>query len=194
MRSPETAGRAGFTLLEVVVALAITGMVLLGARLVFGQLADGAERVAEEAAALDREANAMRYLRELVGSAEVQPAAEDGSGERAFVGEAGGVRFWTWCEVSAGWQERCQATLGLLADDSGGAGRAGDAAVLAVRVGGGDVLTLRRGLRRARLAYLSDAALGGRWMRNWESTVSLPLAIGVLSADDTVIVRIGERG
>lgn len=176
-RSPN----AGFTLLEVVVALALSGLVLLGARVMLAQVADGAERIAAGAADADRGANAERMLRDLVGRIEVSP--DEG---RTVAGDARGASFSTWCDVAAGWQERCTATLGLV--------RAGSSNVLALAGTGLGVQPVRRGFERGTLLYLTDAGGGGTWVRGWTSAVAAPLAIGVVMDGDTLILRIGERG
>lgn len=175
------ASRDGFTLLEVVVALAISGLVLLGARVMLQQVADGAERIASTTATADREANAERTLRELVLRLEVSPAAG-----RKVVGDARGASFSTWCDVPAGWQERCEVTVGLV--------HAGEANVLALSGPGLGVQPVRRGFRNGTLLYLADASGGGSWTRSWTSTLTAPLAIAAAMDGDTLILRVGERG
>ena len=179
MRFPSPAHRGGFTLLEVVVALALAGLVLLTARAMLGQVADGAERIAAGAAGADRDANGERLLRDLAARVEVRP------GGPGFYGDGRGVRFSTWCDVPAGWQERCLASLGMV--------RAGDANVLALECGG-QVIPVMRGFAHGELLYLADAARGGMWMRAWSSPIAPPLAVGVVIDTDTLILRIGERG
>jgi hypothetical protein len=165
----------------VVVALAVSGLVLLGARVMLGQVADGAEQIAATAAGVDRDANAERLLRDLVSRIEVSP--DEG---RKVAGDARGVSFSTWCDVPAGWQERCTATLGLV--------RVGEANVLALASPGLQVQPVRRGFERGALLYLADAGDGGTWVREWRSAVTSPLAIGVALDADTLVLRIGERG
>jgi prepilin-type N-terminal cleavage/methylation domain-containing protein len=173
--------RAGFTLLEVLVALSIAGMVLLGARAMLAQLADAADRIARAAASSDREANAERLLRALVAGVE----ASDGSTIR-FVGDERAARFVTWCEGAGGWQERCAVTIGLVPRPQGVA--------LAALFPDGTTMVLRDGLGSGALRYLHSAGDGGTWLHSWQSTVTTPLAIGVVADGDTLILRIGERG
>jgi prepilin-type N-terminal cleavage/methylation domain-containing protein len=181
VRFPEpAAGRGGFTLLEVMVSIAISAVLLLGARALVEQVGHDAERISGTAAEVDREANAERLLRAVVGRAE-QP----GPG-REFVGTPAGARFPTWCDVPAGWQERCSVTLGVL--------RVGSSNVLALELPGGEIIAVRRGFAEGRLLYLRDAGEGGAWQREWSSSVSTPLALGVEMDGDTVILRVGERG
>lgn len=178
---PSASARGGFTLVEVVVALTLAAMLMLGARALFEQLGAHAEALVGAAGDADREANGDALLRALVGAAETSPDPE-----RRFDGTAEGVRFSTWCESPAGWLERCAATLGFVHADT--------ARVLAVAVAGGDPIVLRRGFRDGRLIYLRNADDGGAWVPNWSSAVSTPLAVGVVVDGDTAILRVGERG
>lgn len=181
MPRPDLSSRAGFTLLEVVVALALSGLVLLGARMMLGTVADGSARIAAEAAAAGRDANAERTLRDLLLRVEVDPSAS-----RGVAGDERGVRFSTWCEVPAGWLERCTALLGVI--------RAGDGQVLALETDGGRVLPIRRGFDRATLRYLERAGGMGAWSTRWTSSTAVPEAVMVVVDADTLVLRIGGRG
>lgn len=173
--------RAGFGLLEVLVALALGGMVVLGARALLVQLADGAERIAAFGVEHDRVANSERFLRRLLEQ------VEPGDGVSAgFVGDEQAVRFSTWCEVPAGWQQRCVVTLGFI---HRGQGRA-----LVALLPDSEVIVLREDIPDGAFRYLHSAAAGGTWLHSWQSTVTTPLALGVITNADTLIVRIAERG
>jgi prepilin-type N-terminal cleavage/methylation domain-containing protein len=100
--------RSGFTLIEVMVALAVAAVVVLGARLALEQLADDAGRIIDGAVLADRDANAERLLRSLFRRLEV------GTGSAGtFGGDERSMSFTTWCDVPGGWQERCEATLAI---------------------------------------------------------------------------------
>jgi prepilin-type N-terminal cleavage/methylation domain-containing protein len=176
-----SAGRDGFTLVEVLVALVIAGTVVVTVRMMLEQLADDAERLVAHAAINDTEANADRILRELVANLEV--GTDDA---RRFAGEERATRFTSWCDVSRGWQERCTVTLAIDTQ--------GPAPVLVASLSTGELLVVRRDFSTAALRYLGDAARGGTWLRSWGESMTAPLAIGVLIGADTVILRIGERG
>lgn len=189
-RDPSGFVRRGFTLLEVIVAIAVGSLVVLGARAMLGIVADGGAATREAAVAADRVANAEAELRRLLRDLEVGT-------EQAmrFSGAPDEARFSTWCLVAGGWVERCRVVLTIEAGASG-------AAVVATLSSGdgstGDRLELRSGFDRGELLYLSDASLGGRWFRIWGEGITAPLAIG-LAVDsagraDTTILRIGERG
>jgi prepilin-type N-terminal cleavage/methylation domain-containing protein len=180
-RSRPDPGREGFTLIEVVVALSLAALLMLGARALFEQLGAHAEALVAAAADADREANGDVLLRARVGAAETSPQPE-----RRFDGTAEGARFSTWCESPAGWLERCAVTLGFVHADT--------ARVLALSADQGDPVVIRRGFRDGRLIYLRAADEGGAWVRNWSSAVSTPLAVGVVVDGDTAILRVGERG
>ena len=183
MRSnlPHRAGRAGFTLVEVLVALLIAGTVVVTARMLLEQLAEDAKRLVAHAATTDTEANAERALRELVSRLEV--GAQD---SRRFGGDERVTRFTSWCDVPRGWQERCTVTLTV--------DRQGPQRVLVASLSTGDVLVIRRDFSNFALRYLGDAARGGTWFRSWGESITAPLAIGVVLDADTLILRIGERG
>jgi prepilin-type N-terminal cleavage/methylation domain-containing protein len=175
--------RGGFTLVEVMVALVVTGVVLLGARTMLGQIADDADRITAAAAEADRDANAEALLRTIVDRLEIAGRPDE---EVRFEGEPQGARFRSWCEVPDGWLERCEVSLGFIDLDG--------EKVLALRLSTGELVPLRRGFGAGELAYLRDAAAGGAWVRSWGASITAPIALGVVIDGDTTIVRIGERG
>jgi prepilin-type N-terminal cleavage/methylation domain-containing protein len=171
----------GFTLLEVIVALAVCAFVVLGARILLTGLADDGSRITSAAEITDRAANADRLLRGLLLRLEVgTPQAG------RFGGEENVARFTSWCDVASGWQERCQVTLAI--DSSAVAG------TLVAWLSTGETIALRTGFRRGELRYITDPSAGGSWMRVWGAGITAPVAIGILIDGDTTIVRIGERG
>lgn len=176
-------GPAGFTLVEVMVAIVVVGVVLAGARTMLGQIADDGDRIAAAAAEADREGNAELLLRAAAGRLEVSP----GAGRLLhFEGEPQGARFHTWCEVPAGWLERCVASLGFVELEDGQA--------LALRLSTGELVPLRRGFESGEILYLREAGNGGGWIRRWGSSITAPVALGLVVDGDTAIIRIGERG
>jgi prepilin-type N-terminal cleavage/methylation domain-containing protein len=174
--------RSGFTLIELIVAITISGIVLLGARALWESLAESVDRLRAQGATFDREANGERLLRSLVGRLEV---GTDRS--REFAGDERHATFTTWCDVPAGWQERCAADLSIEPDSA-------NTLRLVARLSTGEVITLQRGFQNGILRYLNDPAGRGVWFRIWGHGITAPLAIGVITDGDTAIVRIGERG
>lgn len=183
MRCPDgtSAARAGFTLVEVMVTLVVGALVLLGARAMLEALADQAQAVARVASAAARDANATRTLRELVGRIEV---GTDSSG--LFAGAPLETSFTSWCDVPAGWQERCRVTLRVERTPKG--------VGMYVAVDDATPVLLRDGARRGALRYLASAAGGGQWLRTWGAGITAPVAIGVIFDADTLIIPVGARG
>lgn len=173
--------RAGFTLIEVIVALGIAGLVLVSARALLTAVADSADRIALAAVTADRDANAERLLRGLF----LQVDTSDGD-RIHFIGNERALRFVTWCDVPAGWQERCTVTLGVVSVE-------GEFA-LTVLIDNHEMIIVRRGTRSGALRYLYSPAAGGTWLPSWESVTSTPLAVAAIVDGDTLFLRIGERG
>lgn len=173
--------RAGFTLVELMVALVISAVVVLGARMLLEQLGDSAHRTVTAATRADRAANGERLLRDLAARLEIGTADT-----MRFSGEPGTATFSSWCDVPSGWQERCTVTLVASSD--------GGRASLAARLDRGEPITLLVRDAPIELRYLDDPRAGGRWFTNWGAGITAPLAIAVISGADTLIVRIGDRG
>jgi prepilin-type N-terminal cleavage/methylation domain-containing protein len=173
--------RAGFTLIEIVVALVVSAIVLLGARAMLGEVGDDALRISAETARLDSDANGERALRALVRRLDL------GSGEASqFAGDPRQVSFSSWCDVPSGWQERCVVTLTLEP-------HAGKSAFV-IRTSKGALLLVRDRVGMGELRYLTTVTGGGEWIRVWGAGITAPLAIGIILDRDTLIAPIGERG
>ena|SRR2546425_3173750 len=173
-------GSEGFTLLEVIVALALGAMVVLLAHRMFAAVMDGSIRLSDTGAALDREANARRLLTQLVGSLDVgQPESGD------FNGEPQRAAFSAWYPGPEGWPERRRVTLEA------------DRNALVVSVGG-ESIVLADDVEALDLDYLLDYGADAPWLRTWQSPVSAPLAIRARITyrrqADTLLLIIGPRG
>jgi prepilin-type N-terminal cleavage/methylation domain-containing protein len=175
------ASAQGFTLFEIVIALSIGGIVLLAARQLLTELADGATRVGHHSMLGDREANGERLLRELFARLEVSPDSG-----RAFGGDPSRVSFSSWCDTPDGWQERCAVVVA-----SGGSGTAH---MLTAALPNGGTISLLTRESAVTIAYLRDPGNGGVWLDRWPDGISAPVAIGIVAGSDTMLVRIGERG
>jgi len=163
------------------VALLVSGIVLLGARNLLEATADQARRIIGASTAADRDANAERLLRSIVGRVEVgtAPGTE-------FAGEPEIATFSSWCDVPGGWLERCAVTLAVVRDSV--------ASALVLRTSLGDTIRVRERFRVGAIRYLDSPSAGGSWIRVWGAGITAPIAIGVILDRDTLIVRIGERG
>jgi len=188
-RTDRASRRSGFTLVELMVALVISAMVLIGARLMVEALSDATHRTIAAAHEADRAANADQFLRTLFARLEIGTAAD-----RPFGGNPSSVHFTTWCDNPGGWLERCEALVALEAH--------GDTnclvAHLTPRDPHGDIgsrtIRVATGFASGALRYLNDPRAGGQWFVQWGDGIVAPLAIGVVLDGDTSIVRIGERG
>src|SRR5712692_8072167 len=167
-----THGPSGFTLIEVIVALTLGPLVVLLAHRMFTGAADGATRLTEARRALDREANARRWLVAAFGSLDAGQA--DGS----FDGNPERVEFASWQLTSGGWFSRRRITL--TRDDTH----------LVAIASPGDTVVLSDSVSDLQLDYLLDVASDGqndstpgapgeraRFVREWISPVSAPIAI-----------------
>jgi prepilin-type N-terminal cleavage/methylation domain-containing protein len=169
----------GFSLIELMVAFAIAGILLLSARAIIEEVADSADRLTSSADEADYYANAERVLRDLAGR--IQSATIR---SHAVAGDAATVWLATACDMPGGWLEECEVGLGIVTID--------DEIALALTLPG-DTIMIRRGFTTGRLLYLADAN-AGKWIAVWNSEITTPLAIGVVVDTDTLILRIGERG
>lgn len=173
--------RAGFTLVEVIVALALAGLVVLIAHRLFGAVADGVSRLSDARATVDRVANARRWLADAFGSLDVGTPQSGG-----FLGRLNHVEFGTWLLGSEGWFERRRVTLYA------------DRGALLARLGGADTLALGDSVAALEFDYLLEPGANAVWVREWISPVSAPLAVRVRIAHgertDTLLFIVGPRG
>jgi prepilin-type N-terminal cleavage/methylation domain-containing protein len=179
--------RRGFTLIEVLVALVVGAVVMLGARLLLEGVGDSGRRIVRVAQRADRDANAERLLRSTVASLEWGSAEEGGA---RFGGDEHEARFTSWCDTPGGWQERCAVMISITCDSSAQP----VSAALSLSGVGTEPVQVRAGFMRGELRYLADARDGGHWITKWDAGLSAPIAIGVILDRDTLVLRVGERG
>jgi len=172
-------GPAGFTLIEVMIALALSALVVLLAHRIFAGVVDGAQGLQAARTALDRDANAHRALTEMFGSLDI---GTEGAG--GFAGRPERVEFTTWQRVPTGWLERRRVVFGV----EGG-----------VLVAHSDQsLALQDSVSRVNFDYLLEPGANAAWVREWISPVSAPVAVRVriarIGAVDTLLFIVGSRG
>jgi prepilin-type N-terminal cleavage/methylation domain-containing protein len=170
----------GFTLLEVMVALTIGAMAVLGAAVLLSALGDRAAALHERARKMDFEGNAERTLREVAASLEVRASLRP-----SFVGDASSATFYAWCAIPAGWLSRCTVRLAFERDS------AGSAWILRLVRGDTTVIPVRTGVAAGVLRYLVDPRAGGQWAEQW-STLVPPAAVALVADGDTLLVRLGS--
>ncbi len=175
---------SGFTLIEVMIALTLSALVVLLAHRIFTGVADGAARLGAARTALDRDANARRFLAEAFGSLDV---GTEGAG--GFAGRPERVEFTTWQRVPEGWLERRRFVLGV-----------DDGSLIALA---GERVVLRDSVARVEFDYLLEPGATATWVREWISPVSAPVAVRIRITGsgkgeggrvDTLLVLIGPRG
>ena len=157
MRSRGRAACDGFTLIEVMVALALSSVAVLIAAQTFGGVSDGLERMLASARDHDEEARARAWLWQAFGGARAS------TGDGRFVGTTDSVSFRSSLWVPTGWTEEERVTV---------ATRDG---TLALRHGA-RTIGLFEALDEARFAYLphSDSIA---WLEHWESLAGPPVAV-----------------
>jgi len=184
-----TSKLAGFTLVEVLVALTIGAIVVLLAHELFGAVAERGRTLTSARTALDRSANAHRWLDATFLSLDV---GTDGAG--GFDGRADQATFSTWLLTADGWFERRQVTLGAEQEH------------LQAGVTPGTAIALMDSVTDLQFDYLLEPGAESRWVREWVSPVSAPVAVRMRitkagngkgetgNVVDTLLLLIKERG
>lgn len=179
--------RPGFTLVEVVVALAVSGLVVLLAHQVLASVTATATSVEAEQRRIDREANARRLLTQLFANLDM--GADDGGG---YVGrsawteevERDELRFDTWVQTTGGWFTRSGVALAVVEGQF----------VALVR----DVpMVLADSVTALGFDHLARFGADAPWVSQWVSRTSAPPAVRVRvqrgSIVDTALYYIGTR-
>jgi len=188
MRRDYRGDRQGFTLIEVLVALTIGSVVVLVAHQLFAALAGQAKTLTEARANLDRSANARRWLDAAFLSVDV--GTEGASG---FEGRADRATFSAWLLTPDGWFERRVVTI-----------ERGDGWLVA-SITPGTPIPLMDSVRNVSFDYLLEPGAESRWVTEWVSPVSAPVAVRMRAVRpgkgegggpvvDTLLFLIKERG
>jgi prepilin-type N-terminal cleavage/methylation domain-containing protein len=170
--------RSGFTLLELMAALGLTGLVLLGAWRLLDQLGDARDRLTHQSAEHAAQINGGRLLRALVSRAE-SPV----DSTQRFIGNVLDASFATWCNVPAGWLERCRVSLEITSSD--------DSSTVSISTEDAPPVRVWRGAGRSVLRYYGSAARDERWWDVWGTSIALPAAIGIVVDTDTLVLPVG---
>jgi prepilin-type N-terminal cleavage/methylation domain-containing protein len=170
---------AGFTLLEVVVALTIGSLALLGASALLAAIDSRADAITVAQGRQDRSMNSERVLRLLATNVALPDSG------LTVTGDERGARFISWCETPAGWLARCQVQLAVEPTEDG--------ATLRVRLvrRTRDDLTMFSDAQSIRIRYLRTADEGGRWDNTWSNAVR-PAALGIIVDRDTLVLPFGH--
>ena len=153
-------GQRGFTLVEVMVALSIGAVVVLLAHELFGAVAERGRTLTVVRSALDRSANARRWLDATFLSLDVGT-----EGAAGFDGRPDHAAFASWLLTADGWFERRTVSLARNNDR------------LVASVAPGQPIALMDSVAELALDYLLEPGAEARWVREWVSPVSAPVAV-----------------
>lgn len=168
------------TLMELMVALAIGGLLLVSGRALLAQLQDAGATLGRSTRTYDERATALRTLRALARRADVRPDSTS-----RFVGDSLAARFPSSCERPGGWLARC--TVEVQVDE----GRDGTA--LAATISTGSALRLERRPGVGRLRYLDVAGAEDQWMSQWGNSIVAPAAMALVVGVDTLVLPLAGR-
>lgn len=173
------ADRPGFTLLELIVALALGGFVLLGVVALVDGVGAAASRIGDDARARDAAGAATALLLALLARAEAPP------GEVAvFSGTPDALAFRSWCETPGGWLARCRVRVRLAA--------LGDTArALVASWERRPALALGTLPPRAHFAFRETGPDGVAWLREWGEGIRPPDVLGLVMDGDTLLLPVG---
>ena len=185
MHSDCLSSRAGLSVLEVLMAVGLTAVAILGATGILLQLQSVSARIVSAESAT-RSVEARSDLLRLLVAQVVAPRDT----AESFRGGSKSASFVSMCRVARGFLERCRATVRVVSKREG--------VSLSVSVPAQPPISLASGASAISLLYRSDSREGGKWLSAWDSSVGVPLGIGIVRqtsiAADTVFLRIGPRG
>lgn len=172
--------QAAFTLLEVVVAIAITGIVALMAHslTIAARVAEHGMRTAasEESAAIV----AGALTRDVAAHATTLAASIGRADDRiVFTGDQYGTSFTSLCLSARGTRERCRVDLRSNAPGNG------------VTVQTASAQWTLRTIAGVHFQYLSSVDGQSEWIAAWKEARKLPAGIALVGASDTIVLRLG---
>lgn len=171
--------RSGFTLVEVMVAVVVGSLVMFTAYRVFTGVAAGAKALVAAREDIDRSVNARRWLKAAFLSL-----------EPPFEGRVDRAMFTSWQLSAEGWFEPHVVTLSQ------------DGTHFVVE-SGSQAFQLADSVVQVAFDYLLEPGADTKWVREWISPVSAPLAVrlritGCGKRDagcvDTLFFLVKERG
>ncbi len=182
---------AGFTLVEVMVALVVGGMALAGAAMLLSALGGRAEAIETAAERVDRDANAERLLQNLFANLDLQ-----GDTTRALVGDERSVSFRAWCDTPAGWLDRCSVRLFFEQEQGVWTLRLALPSTRTpppITKAASSGTVLRSGFHAGGFRYLASAKDGGSWVASWSEIVA-PAAVALIVERDTLLLSVWGGG
>jgi hypothetical protein len=168
------------TLIEVMLAIALAGLVLMSGRALIDELQRADFTLGRNAHASDELSNASRTLYALVRRADVRPDSAS-----RFRGDSLSASFKSLCEESGGWLEPCSVTVLL---DVGT-----DSSSLVGQLSKGAPLILARFPGTGSFRYLDVVAGHDLWVSQWGLSIAPPIAMAVVVPGDTIILPVAGR-
>jgi prepilin-type N-terminal cleavage/methylation domain-containing protein len=172
--------RRGVTLLELLVALAIAGLAMLGGVLLLDQVDDSARRIDAESRRDALDNNGERALSRLLADAR-------GSSDTAdrFRGDDQNASFLGLCDMPSGWPELCRVGLSITSEP--------DSSAVVAQPASGPAFAVARVAGPAAFRYL-DAARSGdsAWLARWTASIALPAALALITPVDTTVFPLGS--
>jgi prepilin-type N-terminal cleavage/methylation domain-containing protein len=176
----------GFTLVEVLVSLVLAGMIALTAHGLFGAAVYGSAELRAARGSLDHRHEAHRLLGAMFLSVDVGTLHDT-----PFRGSPDRVAFSAWLQTSDGWFERTPIELSTNQQQ------------LVAILPTGDPIVLSDSVAAIEFGYLLQPGADSRWVSEWISQVSAPLAVRIrLTREnhqgrisrDTMVYLIKARG
>lgn len=177
---PTARSRSGLTLFELLVALSISGLAILGGVMLLDQIGDSDARIVDDSMHDATAANGDRLLRRLLVDARSTTDTVD-----RFRGDEQNASYLTRCDTPSGWAEPCRARLSV---DS-----LGDSSAIVAETDRGERFEVRRVAGIGTLRYLSESTdPDSAWVRRWTTSIALPAAIAFIVWPDTTIWPLGS--
>lgn len=172
--------RRGTTLVELLAALVLLGLLFLGMRTLLAQLSDGSERVGRATMDGNARGNGARLLRTLLRRATV-----GADSTHQFAGDDTNVWFDAGCDVPSGWVEDCRVIIGIVSRR--------DSSAVVAQLPGVAPETLFVSDAQTAFRYLDPVASDYAWLGGWGSRISMPAAIALVTPFDTLMLQVGGR-
>lgn len=167
--------RRGVTVIELMVALSLAGIVLLTAHGLLGVLGDSRTMIARDALAQDDAGTGFRRLRDALLMRQVPEAAT-----RPFFGDATGAEFDSRCQRAGGWLEPCRVEIQLKAH--------AESTVVELREDAGPWSAAARFDSSWHLAYQERRTDGRSWRARWGTSIARPSAVALVHGPDTLVL------
>ncbi len=172
--------RRGTTLIELLAALALLGLLFLGMRALLTQLSDSGDRTRRAAVVADARGNGARTLRTLL-----RRAVAESDSTRQFAGNDSIALFDSGCDVSAGWTEDCRVGLAVVPR--------GDSSAVVAYLAAAVPETLLVTATPAAFRYLDPTPSDYAWLGGWRARITMPAAFALVTPFDTIMFQVGGR-